>query len=65
MMEDSRAAREHIRREAAVKQVKNAATAFHQSGVNAACSAGTMTATVSTMQNMIAVLKGEKRQKML
>ncbi|WP_418247916.1 hypothetical protein [Dialister invisus] len=61
MMEDSRAAREHIRREAAVKQVKNAATAFHQSGVNAACSAGTMTATVSTMQNMIAVLKGEKK----
>lgn len=59
--EDGEKAQAHIERQLRQAKVGNIVGAFHSSGANAAVHAGGMTAALSTMDNMIAVVKGEKK----
>lgn len=62
-LKDGEKAQAHIERTLAVKKVKNVATEFHASGTNAAYNAMGMTAAMVSMDNIVAVLKGEKDAK--
>lgn len=62
-IKDGEKAQAHIECTLAVKKVKNVATEFHASGTNAAYNAAGMTAAMASMDNIVAVIKGEKDPK--
>lgn len=60
-IEDGRKAKSHIEQNLRMRQVKNAASEFHQSGMEAAKAGASATAIMSTATNFVAVLRGEKK----
>lgn len=62
-IQDGQKAKFHIEKELRIRQVKNAASEFHQAGTGAA-EAGTSAAVImSTATNFVAVLRGDKTPK--
>lgn len=57
---DSKKAREHIDEKIRRDKVQNVAGAFHRAGTQTAIQAGGVTAALSTMDNMAAVIRGDK-----
>lgn len=57
---DSEKARKSISNDADRKQWLNIRDDFHAAGKNGACNAGAMTAAMSTVDNLVAVIKGER-----
>ena len=57
---DSEKAREHIDEKINRDKVKNVADGFHRAGTQTAIQAGGVTAALSTMDNMVAVIRGDK-----
>ncbi len=60
-IEDGRKAKSHIEQNLQIRQVKNVASEFHQSGMEAAKAGASATAIMSTATNFVAVLRGEKK----
>lgn len=60
-IEDGRKAKSHIEQDLQVRQFKNATSEFHQSGMEAAKAGASATAIMSTANNFVAVLRGEKK----
>lgn len=60
-IEDGRKAKSHIEQDLQTRQIKNAASEFHQSGIEAAKAGASATAIMSTATNFVAVLRGEKK----
>lgn len=59
-IKDSDKARKSISNDADRKQRLNIRDDFHAAGKNGACNAGAMTAAMSTVDNLVAVIKGER-----
>lgn len=59
-IEDGRKSKSHIEQNLQRRQVKNTASEFHQSGIEAAKAGASATAIMSTATNFVAVLRGEK-----
>ena len=57
---DSEKAREHIDEKINRDKVQNVADGFHRAGTQTAIQAGGVTAALSTMDNMVAVIRGDK-----
>ena len=58
--ERGRASQEAINKKVKQRSFSNAISSGHEAGINTAEAAGTMTASVSSIQNAISVIKGEK-----
>lgn len=59
--QDSKNAKKYIKEKININKAGNIANEFHNAGVSAASAAGSMAAALSTMDNIIAVIKGEKK----